>query len=108
MKDSVEAKETLDLTAQSNSNAANWVQFSYGVEAPRSPLSSAWLFGSSVPGTPLIFWGETMSASVAGAIGWHLWLLGEGNWWHCASLQVCSGDCGVLWVDQMADTLKND
>ncbi|CAL1168631.1 unnamed protein product [Cladocopium goreaui] len=27
-----ETFETLDLTAQSNSNAANWVQFSYGVE----------------------------------------------------------------------------
>ena len=30
----INAKETLDLTAQSNSNAANWVQFSYGVEVP--------------------------------------------------------------------------
>lgn len=88
----INAKETLDLTAQSNSNAANWVQFSYGVEVPLGKTS--WLRGKD---------------SSVSAIGWHLWLPGEGNWWHSASLQVCCfSDCGVC-VDQVAaDTFKND
>lgn len=87
----INAKETLDLTAQSNSNAANWVQFSYGVEVPHwQNIWDGWV----TEGKGFV----DSSVSSVSAIGWHLRLPGEGNWWHSASLQVCwIGLWSVCW-----------